>query len=84
MAKRQTGGQYTERDVREAARAFTGWSVDREDLSYRFRPASGWRAKCDVHHHLCQLYSTVARNWWGVSAEAVTRGRFEPVKLLRI
>jgi uncharacterized protein (DUF1501 family) len=30
-----------------------------------------------------QLYSTVARDWWGVSAEAVTRGRFEPVKFLR-
>jgi uncharacterized protein (DUF1800 family) len=33
------GGQYTERDIREAARAFTGWSVDREDLTFRFRPA---------------------------------------------
>lgn len=30
-----------------------------------------------------QLYSTVARDWWGVSAEVVTRGRFEPVKFLR-
>jgi uncharacterized protein (DUF1501 family) len=30
-----------------------------------------------------QLYSTVAHDWWGVSAEAVTRGRFEPVKFLR-
>lgn len=29
-----------------------------------------------------QLYSTVARDWWGVSLEAVTRGRFEPVKFL--
>ena len=29
-----------------------------------------------------QLYSTVARDWWGVSAETVTRGRFEPVKFL--
>ena len=29
-----------------------------------------------------QLYSTVARDWWGVSPEAVTRGRFEPVKFL--
>ena len=29
-----------------------------------------------------QLYGTVARDWWGVSPEAVTRGRFEPVKFL--
>ncbi len=29
-----------------------------------------------------QIYSTVARDWWGVSAEAVTRGRFEPVEFL--
>ena len=31
------GGQYTEQDIREAARAFTGWSVEREDFSFRFR-----------------------------------------------
>ena len=31
-------GGYTEQDIREAARAFTGWSVDREDFSFRFRP----------------------------------------------
>jgi uncharacterized protein (DUF1800 family) len=33
------GGGYSERDVREAARAFTGWSVDRDDFSFRIRPA---------------------------------------------
>jgi uncharacterized protein (DUF1800 family) len=33
------GGRYTEQDVKEAARAFTGWSVEREDFSFRFRPA---------------------------------------------
>ena len=33
------GGNYSERDIREAARAFTGWSVEREDLSFKFRPA---------------------------------------------
>ncbi|SFB95426.1 Uncharacterized conserved protein, DUF1800 family [Polaromonas sp. OV174] len=32
------GGHYTEQDIREAARAFTGWSVDREDFSFKFRP----------------------------------------------
>lgn len=32
------GGQYTEQDIREAARAFTGWSVAREDFSFRYRP----------------------------------------------
>ncbi len=31
-------GHYTERDVKEAARAFTGWSVDRETGLYVFRP----------------------------------------------
>jgi uncharacterized protein (DUF1800 family) len=33
------GGGYTEQDIREAARAFTGWSLERETVSYRFRPA---------------------------------------------
>ena len=31
-------GRYGERDVKEAARAFTGLSVDRETLDYRYRP----------------------------------------------
>jgi uncharacterized protein (DUF1800 family) len=31
-------GHYTERDVKEAARAFTGWSIDRETGLYVFRP----------------------------------------------
>ena len=32
-------GHYSERDVREAARAFTGWGVDMEDnAAFRFRP----------------------------------------------
>ena len=30
-----------------------------------------------------QLYSTVAKNWWGVSPEVVTRGRFEPINFLK-
>lgn len=29
---------YTERDIREAARAFTGWSIDRETFEFRWRP----------------------------------------------
>lgn len=33
------GGGYTEEDIREAARAFTGWSIAREDFSFRMRPA---------------------------------------------
>jgi len=32
-------GQYGEADVKEAARAFTGWSLERESGSYLFRPA---------------------------------------------
>ena len=31
-------GQYTEQDIKEAARAFTGWSLDRESGQYLFRP----------------------------------------------
>ncbi len=33
------GGGYTEQDIKEAARAFTGWSVERDDFSFRLRPA---------------------------------------------
>ncbi|MGH8830480.1 MAG: DUF1800 domain-containing protein, partial [Polaromonas sp.] len=33
------GGNYTEQDIREAARAFTGWSVERDDYSFKFRPS---------------------------------------------
>ncbi|HEX5130412.1 MAG TPA: DUF1800 domain-containing protein, partial [Usitatibacter sp.] len=32
-------GHYAERDVKEAARAFTGWSLDRETGEYRYRRA---------------------------------------------
>jgi len=32
-------GHYGERDVKEAARAFTGWSVDPQTGDYRYRPA---------------------------------------------
>ena len=31
-------GHYTERDVKEAARAFTGWSLDRETGQFAYRP----------------------------------------------
>ena len=31
-------GNYTETDIKEAARAFTGWSIDRETGRYLFRP----------------------------------------------
>jgi len=31
-------GHYTESDVKEAARAFTGWSLDRETGTFIFRP----------------------------------------------
>lgn len=32
-------GNYTEKDIKEAARAFTGWSLDRAKGEYVFRPA---------------------------------------------
>ena len=31
-------GNYTEQDIKEAARAFTGWSVDRTNGEFRFYP----------------------------------------------
>ena len=31
-------GGYTEKDIREAARAFTGWSLERDTFTFRFRP----------------------------------------------
>ncbi|WOB06266.1 DUF1800 domain-containing protein [Piscinibacter gummiphilus] len=31
-------GQYSEQDIKEAARAFSGWAVDREAWAARFRP----------------------------------------------
>lgn len=31
-------GHYTERDIKEAARAFTGWQVDRRSASFRINP----------------------------------------------
>lgn len=33
-------GRYTEADVKEAARAFTGWGLDPRDGTFRFRPAA--------------------------------------------
>ncbi len=30
---------YSEQDIREAARAFTGWGIDRDRWQFRFRPA---------------------------------------------
>ncbi len=30
-------GNYSERDIKEAARAFTGWSIERDDGTFRFR-----------------------------------------------
>ncbi len=31
-------GNYSEKDVKEAARAFTGWSIDRDTGEFRYRP----------------------------------------------
>jgi uncharacterized protein (DUF1800 family) len=31
-------GHYGEQDIKEAARAFTGWSLDRDSGTFRFRP----------------------------------------------
>ncbi len=39
LGEASQGGGYSEQDIREAARAFTGWSIEREDFSFKFRPA---------------------------------------------
>ena len=39
LGEATSGGGYSEQDIREAARAFTGWSVERDSFSFRFRPA---------------------------------------------
>jgi uncharacterized protein (DUF1800 family) len=39
LGEASQGGNYTEQDIKEAAKAFTGWSLEREDFTYRFRPA---------------------------------------------
>jgi uncharacterized protein (DUF1800 family) len=31
------GGGYNEQDIKEVARAFTGWSIDRDDFIFKFR-----------------------------------------------
>lgn len=31
-------GRYTEQDIKEAARAFTGWTIDRHSGAFRFNP----------------------------------------------
>ena len=33
------GGSYTEQDIKEAARAFTGWGIERDEQVFKFRPA---------------------------------------------
>ena len=33
------GGNYTEQDIKEAARAFTGWGIERDEQVFKFRPA---------------------------------------------
>jgi len=40
LGEARQGSAYSEQDIREAARAFTGWSVDRDDFSFVFRRAA--------------------------------------------
>ncbi len=39
LGEASQGGGYTEADIKAAARAFTGWSVNRDNYTYQFRPA---------------------------------------------
>lgn len=38
LGEASQGGRYTESDIKEAARAFTGWSVEPGEFSFRYRP----------------------------------------------
>lgn len=57
-------GHYTEKDVTEAARAFTGWSLDRENEAFIYRPflhdeeekvVLGRRGNLDGHDVIAQI-----------------------------
>ena len=39
LGEASQGGGYSEQDIREAARAFTGWSIERDDFAFCLRPA---------------------------------------------
>lgn len=46
LGEANSGGNYTEADIKNAARAFTGWSIERDDFSYRYRaPTHDMNAK---------------------------------------
>ena len=38
LGEASQGGAYTEQDIREVARALTGWSVDRDQFTFQSRP----------------------------------------------
>ncbi len=46
---------YSEQDIREAARAFTGWSIDADRLQFRFRPALHDSGSKTVLGHSAQM-----------------------------
>jgi uncharacterized protein (DUF1800 family) len=37
LGEASQGGGYTEQDIKEVARAFTGWGVERDDFSFKYR-----------------------------------------------
>jgi uncharacterized protein (DUF1800 family) len=37
LGEASQGGGYTEQDIKEVARAFTGWSVERDDFTFKYR-----------------------------------------------
>jgi uncharacterized protein (DUF1800 family) len=39
LGEASQGGGYTEQDIKEAARAFTGWGLERDTMALQFRPA---------------------------------------------
>jgi uncharacterized protein (DUF1800 family) len=40
LGEASQGGGYNEQDIKEVARAFTGWSVEREDFTFKYRAAA--------------------------------------------
>ncbi len=92
-------GNYGERDVKEAARAFTGWSLDPDSGQYQFRPfihddgvktvlgkSGNWRGE-DVLDILLARPETaefIAAKLWREFVSPAPRGEREKADLARV
>ena len=67
-------GNYAERDVKEAARAFTGWSLDPETGEYLFRPS--------IHDDGTKTVLGKAGNWRGEDVLDILLARPETAEFI--